>query len=94
MNRTTRQQVEAQARRLARALGYKEAHVSAGSKVYGVSWTVVLTHAPTYAEAWSDAYARTTHTLSLSGALTAAQAYDRLHSMAEGAEMANDSPSR
>jgi len=83
--RTTRRQVEAQASRLARELGYRTAAVSAGSVSNGVAWTVTMTTAERYADAWRDG--NDTVTLSLHRGMSAT--FDMLHDMAEGASLAN-----
>jgi hypothetical protein len=84
MARTTAVQIQAQATRLARALGYASAFVGGGSATNGVAWTLTLTTADTYADAWQPG--ADTHTITL--ARTARGTFDTLHAMADGAEMA------
>ena len=83
--RITRRMIEAQASRLARELGYGTAAVSAGSVSNGVAWTVTLTTAEHYADAWKDGNDTTTLSLHRSASVT----FDMLHDMAEGASLAN-----
>lgn len=84
-NRTTRAQVQAQAERLARQLGYRAAYVHAGSLTNGVAWTVTLTTAPLYAAAFDAGQDSQTIRLHKSAAVS----WQMLHDMAEGAQMAN-----
>ena len=86
MARTTRSQIEAQATYLARLLNYRGAYVNAGSVVNGVAWSVTLTTADTYAQAWDDG--QVTRTFSLS--FRAGETYATLRDMAQGAQMRAD----